>query len=103
MMNMLMLSSFSGMVNAMPSQVASTCCKENKYHNHCQDQKRTENKDCTKNSCNVLLSCGTCGFLVIPFITIFPAFQYLENPVVPVFIAGELTDYYGDGWNPPKA
>jgi hypothetical protein len=102
-MNMLLLSSFSGMVNAMPRQDASACCKENKHQDHCQEQKRTENKDCTKSSCNVLLSCGTCGFLVISSTTISPAFLYLENHVVPSFIAGELTSYHGNDWNPPKA
>lgn len=99
----MLLSSFSRVVNAMPSQAASACCKENKLQDHCQDQRRAENKDCTKNSCNVLLSCGTCGFLVISPMTISPAFQYLENPVVPAFIAEGLTDYHGNGWNPPQA
>jgi hypothetical protein len=100
-LNVLLLSSVTGMANIHHG--TASCCKENAHASDCKQQKHHPDDDCAKGNCNALLSCGTCGFIVIPSVSVLPAMIDLNNQTVHPLAIGELSDYHGNGWNPPKA
>ncbi len=69
----------------------------------CKHSKHDSSDDCAKGNCNAMLSCGTCGFVITAPVSISPAIFILSSKAVPPFEIGELSDYHGNGWNPPKA
>jgi hypothetical protein len=97
----LLLSSTQGM--AKPHDGTGASCKESRHQDCCKQQKQTSDNDCAKGTCNMMMSCSTCGFLIIQSIAISPAMIHLNNPIAHPFIAGELSDYQDKEWNPPKA
>jgi hypothetical protein len=79
-------------------------CRRAKTHKDCcKQQKQNADNDCAKGNCNAMLSCSTCGFIAPHPVSLLPAVielpQHLSNP----FLIGALSDYHGNGWNPPKA
>lgn len=97
----LLLSSVPGMANT--HRGTGAYCKENRHKDCCKQQKQTSDSDCAKDTCNVLLSCSTCGFIIIQPIAVLPVMAHLNNQIAHHFIAGELSDYHDNDWNPPKA
>jgi hypothetical protein len=99
----LLLSPFSGMANIMSHRAAVVSCKENMHKDIRQNQRHSENNDCTNNSCHAMLSCGICGFIKAPAGFLSPAMVDLNVQVTYPFITGELSDYQDNNWIPPKA
>ena len=99
----LFLSSVSGMTNTLHRKVSESCCKESAHKDCCKQQKHNADNDCAKGNCNAMLSCGTCGFVITAPLSISPIISILSSQSVRLFVIGELSDYHGDGWNPPKA
>jgi len=100
-LNTLLLSSFSGMANSYRRK--ASCCVTKPQKDCCKKQKQGTADDCAKGNCNAMLSCGTCGFVITPSVSISPIISILSSQVVHPFAIGELSDYHGNGWNPPKA
>ena len=99
----LFLSSVSGMANTLHTKVSASCCKESAHKDCCKQQKQNPDNNCAKGTCNAMLSCGTCGFTIIPSVFLSPAITDLnDQPTLP-FAIGELSDYQDNDWNPPKA
>jgi hypothetical protein len=99
-LNVLLLSSVTGMANI--SHVTASCCAKMKK-DCCKPQKHSSDNDCAKGNCNAMMSCGTCGFIVVPSVSLSPAIIHLSNQHTLHFITGELSDYQDNDWNPPKA
>ena len=99
-LNVLLLSSVTGMGNI--SHATASCCAKIHAAN-CKQQKHTSDNDCAKGNCNAMMACGTCGFIVVPSVSLSPAIIHLSNQHAPHFISGELSDYQDNDWNPPKA
>jgi hypothetical protein len=99
-LNVLLLSSFSGMANIHHGK--ATCCLPKIQKNCCKQQKHNSDNDCAKGNCNAMLSCGTCGFVITATVSIPPIIPILSSQSVRPFPIGELSDYHGNGWNPPK-
>jgi hypothetical protein len=100
-LNILLLSSFSGMVNIRHGK--ASCCIEKMQKDCCKHPKHDSSDDCAKGNCNAMLSCGTCGFIITASVSISPFISILNSRAIPPFAIGELSDYHGNGWNPPKA
>jgi len=100
-LNVLLLSSATGMANI--SHGTASCCAAKIHTANCKQQKHTSDNDCAKGNCNAMLSCSTCGFLIISPISISPAIIDLNTQPAHLFITGELSDYQDNDWNPPKA
>jgi len=100
-LNVLLLSSFTGTVNSHHGK--TSCCAAKAQKDCCKQQKQGASDDCAKGTCNVMLSCGTCGFVITASVSISPLISILSSQAVPPFAIGELSDYHGNGWNPPKA
>jgi hypothetical protein len=100
-LNILLLSSFTGTANSHHGK--ASCCVTKTQKNCCKKQKQGADDNCAKGNCNAMLSCGTCGFIITASVSISPAISILSNQAVPPFAIGELSDYHGNGWNPPKA
>jgi hypothetical protein len=100
-LNVLLLSSISGMANIRYGK--ATCRKQTTAQDCCRQPKHTSDNDCAKGTCNAMLSCSTCGFLMISPISLSPVMSNLSTQIAHPFITGELSDYYSDDWNPPKA
>ncbi|WP_345955302.1 hypothetical protein [Mucilaginibacter sp. PAMB04168] len=99
-LNILLLSSFPGMANIRHGK--SSCCTEKMQKDCCKHSKHDSSSDCAKGNCNAMLSCGNCGFIVTSSIALSPTISTLYSQSVPPFAIGELSDYHGNGWNPPK-
>jgi hypothetical protein len=99
-LNVLLLSSFSGMANIHHGK--ATCCLTKIQKNCCKQQKHNSDNDCAKGNCNAMLSCGTCGFVITATVSIPLIIPILSSQSVHPFPIGELSDYHGNGWNPPK-
>src|SRR5579863_7887395 len=97
-LNILLLSSFTGMANIHHGK--ASCCVAKTNKDCCKKQGVDDN--CAKGNCNAMLSCGTCGFVITPSISISPVVYILSGRAVPPYAIGELSDYHGNGWNPPK-
>lgn len=100
-MNILLLSSFTGKANIHHGKAG--CCVAKTQKDCCKHQKHDSNDDCAKGNCNAMLSCGTCGFIVIASASISPAVINPHQQFAYPFKTGALSDYHGNGWNPPKA
>src|SRR6184192_2467656 len=87
----LLLSSVQGMANTHRGTGAS--CKESGHQDCCKQQKQTSDNNCAKGACNAMLSCSTCGFIIIQPIAVLPAMVHLNNQLAHPFITGELSDY----------
>lgn len=98
----LFLSPISGMANTLHPEVSAPCCKENMHKDCCKHEKHNPDNNCPKGTCNAMLSCGTCGFTIIPFVSLSPAITDLNDQVTHPFAIGELSDYQDNDWNPPK-
>ena len=81
----------------------ASCCLTKTQKDCCKKQKQDADDNCAKGNCNAMISCGTCGFVITASVSISPAIFILSSQAVHPFAAGELSDYYGNGWNPPKA
>lgn len=99
-LNILLLSSFTGAVSSHHGK--ASCCIIKAQKDCCKKQKQSAGDDCAKGNCNAMLSCGTCGFVITPSVSISPIISILSSRAVPPFAIGELSDYHGNGWNPPK-
>jgi hypothetical protein len=100
-LNILLLSSFTGTAN---SHYGKALCWVAKSHAaNCKQQKHSAVDDCAKGNCNAMMSCGTCGFVITASVSISPVNSILSTQAVRPFPIGELSDYHGNGWNPPKA
>jgi hypothetical protein len=99
-LNMLLLSSISGIAGIHHGP--ATCCKESIHKDCGKQQMQTSDRDCPKGICNVMLSCGTCGFIISLPVSLSPAIIDLNNQTTPPFIADKLSDYQNNDWNPPK-
>jgi hypothetical protein len=91
------------MANTLHHRVSASCCKGSPLKNHCGQQKNIPYNDCAKGTCNTMLSCSICGFLIISSIAVSPAIMDLNNQIAHPFITDELSDYQDNDWNPPKA
>jgi hypothetical protein len=100
-LNVLLLSSVSGMANIHVG--TKSCCEQIAHKHSCKQPRHTSDDDCGKGTCNAMLSCSTCGFLIVSYISVSPAVVYLNNQIAHPFITGELSDYQDNSWNPPKA
>ena len=100
-LNILFLSSFSGMANIRHEK--ASCCIEKTQKDCCRHQKHSSDDDCAKGNCNAMLSCGTCGFIVTQPVYFSPAVIDLHQQSTRLYKTGELSDYHDNGWNPPKA
>jgi hypothetical protein len=100
-LNILLLSSFTGTASIHHGKAS---CRVAKTHvANCKQQKHSAADDCSKGCCNAMLSCGTCGFVISASVSISPVISILSSQAVHPFSIGELSDYHGNGWNPPKA
>ena len=99
-LNILLLSSFSGIANIHHGK--ASCCVTKTQKDCCKKQKQGADNDCANGNCNAMLSCGTCGFIITASVSISPTISILSNQAVHPFAIGELSDYHGNGWNPPK-
>jgi len=97
----LLLSSVPGIANTHRGTVAY--CKESGHQDCCKQQKQTSDNDCAKGTCHMMTSCSTCGFIIIQSIVVSPVMIHLKNQIAYSYIAGELSDYQDNDWNPPKA
>jgi len=100
-LNILLLSSFTGTASTRYGK--ASCCITKTQKDCRKQQKHSSDNDCAKNNCNAMLSCGTCGFVISPSVSISPIVSILSNRSVHPFATGQLSDYHGVGWNPPKA
>ena len=100
-MNVLLLSSVTGMANI--SHGKAPCCAEKMKKDCCKQQKHSSDNDCAKGNCNTMLSCSTCGFLIISPISFSAVIFDLNTQTTHPFNTGELSDYQNNDWNPPKA
>ncbi|MEO8948949.1 MAG: hypothetical protein ABI308_11120 [Mucilaginibacter sp.] len=100
-LNILLLSSLSGIAGVQHGPAAF--CKQETHKDCCKQQKQNSANDCAKGNCNAMLSCGTCGFVVNQEQAILPAVIDLHKQSAHPFAIGALSDYHGNGWNPPKA
>ena len=100
-LNILLLSSFTGI--AKISHGTAACCISKVQKACCTQQKKSADNDCSKGACNMMLSCGTCGFVVALPISLPPAVIGLTRQTAHHFTVGELSDYRDNDWNPPKA
>jgi len=100
-LNILLLSSFSGIASVQHG--TASCCKQKAHKDGCKQQKQNADNDCAKESCNAMLSCGTCGFIVNQPLAVLPAVIYLPWRSAHPFVIDALSDYHANGWNPPKA
>jgi hypothetical protein len=101
-LNVLLLSSFTGMANIHFGRKAS-CFVAKAHKDCCKQQKQNPDNNCAKGTCNAMLSCGTCGFTIIPSVSLSPAMADLNDQIARPFTIGELSDYQDNDWNPPKA
>lgn len=99
-LNILLLSSFTGTANNNHGK--ASCCVAKTQKDCCKQSKHDASDDCAKGNCNAMLSCGTCGFVITASVSISPAIFILSSQAVHSFAIGELSDYHGKGWNPPK-
>lgn len=96
----ILLSSVQGIANT--HRGTGAYCKESRHQDCRKQQKQTSDNDCAKSTCNMMMSCGTCGFVITQSIAISPAMLHLNNQMAHPFIVGELSDYKSNDWNPPK-
>jgi len=99
-LNVLLLSSVTGMANI--SHVTASCCAAEMKKDCCKQQKHSSDNDCAKGNCNAMLSCSTCGFLIISSVSLSPVISDLNTKTPHPLITGELSDYQDNDWNPPK-
>jgi hypothetical protein len=100
-LNVLLLSAFTGMAK-IPHGTASFC--KTKSSKDCSaHQKKSAGNDCGKGTCNAMLACGTCGFVVAPSVSLSPVMAHLNRQTARPFSIGKLSDYHSSGWIPPKA
>jgi hypothetical protein len=97
-LNVLLLSSVTGMANISQG----TACAVKMGKDCCKQQKNNSDNDCAKGPCNAMLSCGTCGFIVVQSISLSPAVIDLNRQIIHHFVVDELSDYHDNDWNPPK-
>jgi hypothetical protein len=100
LLNIICLSSFTGIANITRGAAS---CRISKSQKDCGRQKKSAGDDCGKAGCNAMLYCGTCGFVIAPTISLSPAVIDLDRKLIHHFIAGELSAYHVNDWNPPKA
>jgi hypothetical protein len=100
-LNVLLLSTVTG--TAAIQRGTASCCISKLQKDCCRQQKKSADNDCSKGACNAMLNCGTYGFVVTLSVSISPAMIDLNNQIVKPFAIGELSDYHGNDWNPPKA
>ncbi|MDO3641478.1 hypothetical protein R1T15_04605 [Mucilaginibacter sp. L3T2-6] len=91
------------MANTLHRKDSASCCKASVNKDCCKQQKQTSGNDCAKGACNAMLSCGTCGFTIVPSISLSPAITDLNDQTTHPFAIGELSDYQDNDWTPPKA
>ncbi|WP_292945664.1 hypothetical protein [Mucilaginibacter sp. 44-25] len=99
-LNILLLSSISGMANVCHGK--ASCCVEKLQKDCCNHAKHNSSADCAKGNCKAMLSCGTCDFVFSDTVSTSPTISILKNQSASPFAIGELSDYHGNGWNPPK-
>jgi hypothetical protein len=99
--NVLLLSAVVG--KATIQQGTASCCISKAQKDCCRQQKKPADHECSKGACNAMLNCGACGFVVTLSLSISPAMIDLNNQIIQTFAIGELSDYHGNDWNPPKA
>lgn len=99
--NMLLLSSITGMAGIHHKK--ASCFKENTHSDCCKKQRPDHANDCSGGTCNVMLACSTCGFVISPSVALSPAIIDLDNQLSHPFSMGELSAYPSNDWNPPKA
>ena len=99
-LNILLLSSFTGAVNSHPGK--ASCCITKMQKDSCKHPKQDSSDSCAKGNCSAMLSCGTCGFVITASVSISPAISILSPQAVHPVAIGELSDYHRNGWNPPK-
>jgi hypothetical protein len=99
-LNILLLSSLMGTANSHRGK--ESCCISKTNKDCCKKQKQGADDNCAKGNCNAMLSCGTCGFVITASVSISPTIAILSSRAVQPFAIGELSDYHGNGWNPPK-
>jgi hypothetical protein len=99
-LNILLLSSFTGMANIHHGK--ASCCVANTHKYCCKQQKHNAADDCRKGNCNAMASCGTCGFVITASVPISPTISILNSQAVHPFSIGEISDYHGNSRNPPK-
>jgi hypothetical protein len=99
-LNVLLLSSVSGIANI--HHVTAYSCKA-KTHNDCCQHKKGSDNDCAKTNCNIMMPCGACEFIIVPSEYFSPSVVDLPKQLAHPFSIGEISDYYGNDWNPPKA
>lgn len=100
MLNISLLFSFSSMANVQ--QGKTSCCKLKTDKGCCKQQNQKSDHNCAKRNCNAMLSCWGCGFIVTDLISFSPAIDIHKQSAYP-FVIGAISDYHGNGWNPPKA
>ncbi|MES2378102.1 MAG: hypothetical protein V4553_16050 [Bacteroidota bacterium] len=99
----LFLSAFQGTAKPIVAQtVQFDCCKKVDAKSTCHHKKSDKKNDCDTRTCNMLLTCGICGFLAIEPLTVKPAsFTSIDQPVQ-LYKIGNATGYPSADWKPPK-
>jgi hypothetical protein len=99
----LFLSPVPGNANGLHHQVSASCFKKSSPTDHCGGQKHIPCNDCSKGTCNTMMSCSTGGFLMSSSIVVSPVMLDLSSQITYPFSTGELSEYQDNDWNPPKA
>lgn len=92
---MLFLSTFSGIYQPM----RRNCCAGMTHQGACGHG----TKDCcNKGICGMMLSCSTCGFLVVQPVPVLPRISYVKPIPVAPYVMGNSLYYSDSGWHPPQ-
>lgn len=101
----LVFSVFSGMVPATAaSKTKADCCQRMAGKASCHHPKGQDQKGgCERSGCNMLSSCGACGFLAVEPVVIQSVSTEVVREQMAFCNSGRLTTYATDNWKPPKA
>jgi hypothetical protein len=93
---MLFLSAFSGITNIFMKE---NCCTGMTHQGACGHG----TKDCcNKGICGMILSCSSCGFLVVHPVSVLPNISYIKQRPVSPYLMGSSLYYSDSGWHPPQ-
>jgi hypothetical protein len=95
------LSSLLGIVNAMP-KVNDNCCQKTTHTKSCEHPKSGQDRGCEKGTCNMMLSCSTCGFLIVDPLKISATITYVAVNNTHFGTVDKLSSYANSCWQPPK-
>jgi hypothetical protein len=95
----LFLSAFSG-IAIIPMK--ENCCPRMMHQDACGHDKNGTKDCCNKGMCGMMLSCSSCGFLIVHPFSLSPVINYNEERLVAPYVIGNLSGYPHSGWHPPQ-